>query len=123
VTVLRYVFGFLGATAIVLTTGDPLAIRAGDAVGLVLLALIPGLLALSMYYVGLRATPAARATLAELAFPATAALIGVTVLGATLTFGQWLGLVIVVASVTGLGWHERRTPSPVVNAPEVAQVR
>lgn len=117
VTVLRYTFGFLGASVIVAVTGDPLTIHGGDAVGLVLLALIPGLLALSMYYVGLRATPAARATLAELAFPATAAVIGVTVLGATLTASQWTGLVIIVAAVTGLGWHERRTRRPVVDAP------
>ena len=118
-TVLRYAFGFIGATVIVLVTGAPLTVHAGDAVGLVLLALIPGLLALSLYYVGLRTTPAARATLAELAFPATAALIGVTVLGATLSAGQWLGLVIVVAAVTGLGWHERRTARPVVAEPAV----
>ncbi|HEY0803953.1 MAG TPA: DMT family transporter [Pseudonocardiaceae bacterium] len=120
-TVLRYFFGFLGSCVIVAMTGAPLTVHAGDAVGLVLLALIPGLLALRMYYVGLRSTPAARATLAELTFPATAALIGVTVLGAHLTASQWLGLVIVVAAVTGLGWHERRTPSPVVAVPEFAE--
>jgi len=119
-TVLRYVFGLLGATAIVAVSGAPLTIHGGDIVGLVLLALIPGLLALSLYYVGLRSTPAARATLAELAFPATAAVIGVTVFGDSLSVSQWTGLVIVVAAVTGLGWHERRTPSPVVATPELA---
>jgi DME family drug/metabolite transporter len=121
-TVLRYFFGFLGATAIVVVTGAPLTVRWGDALGLVLLALVPGLLALSLYYVGLRTTPAARATLAELTFPATAALIGVTLLGARLSASQWLGLVVVVAAVTGLGWHERRTPKPVVAAPVVESV-
>lgn len=115
VTVLRYFFGFLGAAAIVAVTGDPLAMHAGDVVGLVLLALIPGLLALSLYYVGLRATPAARATLAELAFPATAAVVGVAALGARLTVSQWLGFAVVVAAITALGWHEHRASTrPVV---------
>lgn len=118
VTVLRYFFGFLGAAGIVVVTGAPLTIHAGDALGLALLALIPGLLALGLYYVGLRATPAARATLAELAFPATAALVGVSVLGARLSVTQWLGFAVVIAAVTGLGWHERRTRTPMVTAPE-----
>lgn len=123
VTVLRYFFGFLGATVIVAVTGSPLTVHWGDALGLVLLALIPGLLALSLYYIGLRATPAARATLAELAFPATAALVGVTALHATLTASQWIGFAVVVAAVTGLGWHERRTPTPVVAVPETEAAR
>jgi drug/metabolite transporter (DMT)-like permease len=63
----------------------------------------------------LRATAASRATLAELTFPVTAALIGVGALGATLSATQWLGLLVVVASVTalGLGARSRR---PVVQA-------
>jgi drug/metabolite transporter (DMT)-like permease len=40
-----------------------------DLLALLLLALVPGLLALLLYYRGLRGTPAAAATLAELAFP------------------------------------------------------
>jgi drug/metabolite transporter (DMT)-like permease len=118
VTVLRYFFGFLGASAVVAVTSSSLAVHWGDVVGLVLLALVPGLLALRMYYVGLRSTPAARATLAELAFPATAAVVGVTALGATLSASQWVGFAIVVLAVTGLGWHERHTTTPVVTSPE-----
>jgi len=57
-----------------------------------------------------------------LTFPATAALIGVTLLGARLSASQWIGLVVVVAAVTGLGWHERRTPKPVVATPLVEQI-
>jgi DME family drug/metabolite transporter len=116
VTVLRYFFGFLGASVVVAVTSSSLAVHWGDIVGLVLLALVPGLLALRMYYVGLRSTPAARATLAELAFPATAAVIGVTALGATLSASQWVGFAVVVLAITGLGWHERRTTTPVVGA-------
>jgi drug/metabolite transporter (DMT)-like permease len=119
VTVLRYVFGLLGASAIVLVQGTPVGVHSGDILGLVLLALVPGLLALGLYYIGLQATPAARATLAELAFPATAAILGVTVLGATFTLSQWIGFAVVVLAVTGLGWHERRARSAMVGAAPV----
>jgi drug/metabolite transporter (DMT)-like permease len=120
VTVLRYVFGFLGAGAIVLIQGVPIGVHSGDILGLVLLALVPGLLALGLYYVGLQATPAARATLAELAFPATAAILGVTVLDTTFTASQWTGFAVVVLAVTGLGWHEhrRRGADALVLAPQ-----
>src|SRR3712207_2410761 len=47
----------------------------------VLLALIPGLLALLLYYRGLSGTRASYATLAELAFPATAVVLNWTFLG------------------------------------------
>ncbi|WP_199430022.1 DMT family transporter [Qaidamihabitans albus] len=123
VTALRFSIGLPFAALIVLGTGNEFAVSRDNAVGLVLLALVPGLLALSLYYVGLRATPAARATLAELAFPATAAIIGVSFLNATLTPTQWLGLVVVVVSITALGWHERRARrAPVVAEPELAGV-
>lgn len=119
VTVLRFAIGLPTALVLLGLTGAPLAVGWSNAVGLILLAVVPGLLALSLYYVGLRATPAARATLAELAFPATAALIGVGLLGARLSTTQWLGFLIVVAAVTTLGLHERiRRTRPYVIAPE-----
>lgn len=130
VTVLRFVFG-LPAALVVLWLTDlwltdaPLAVGWDNALGLVLLAVIPGLLALSLYYIGLRATPASRATLAELAFPATATLVGVGLLGYRYTWTQWLGFAIVVTSVTALGWHERvrgSTRPMVLAPPEPARV-
>ena len=84
----------------------------------VALALVPGLLGLALYYPGLRRTPAARATLAELAFPVTATVLGVTLLGGTLTTTQVVGLVVVAVSVTALGLRER-SRRPVVDAAEV----
>lgn len=123
VMVLRFAIGLPAALAVLGLTGAPLAVGWDNAVGLVLLAVVPGLLALTLYYLGLRSTPAARATLAELAFPVTAALIGVGLLGARLTGSQWLGFVIVVVAITGLGLHERvRRLQPVVVAPEPAVV-
>lgn len=116
VTVLRFAIGLPASAVVLALTGGPLAVTPAQLGPLALLALIPGLLGLALYYVGLRSTPAARATLAEMAFPVTAALIGVTLLGTVLVPTQWLGLAIIVVSVTALGLRERRT-DPVVAVP------
>lgn len=113
----RFTVGLPVAALIVAQQGASYAVGRNNALGLVLLAFVPGLLALSLYYVGLRATPAARATLAELAFPVTAAVIGVTFLDAQLSATQWLGLAIVIASITALGWHEKVREKPMVLEP------
>lgn len=116
-TVLRFAIGLPTALVIAVLTDAPLAMAGGDLPALVVLALVPGLLALTLYYRGLRRTPASRATLAELAFPFTAALVGVGLLGATLVPTQWLGLVVVAAAVTALALHERVARRPAVAAP------
>lgn len=118
--VLRFAFGLPAAAVIVAITGSGWTMPTDRVPSLLGLALVPGLLALTLYYVGLRRTPASRATLAELMFPVTAAVVGVTVLDATLTASRWVGLVVVVASVTALAWHEARSPRPAVRAPESA---
>lgn len=117
VTTLRFSVGLPSAGVILLVRGDSVAVGWENLPGLVLLALIPGLIALSLYYLGLRTTPAARATLAELSFPATAAIIGVWVLGEQLTPTQWVGFLLVVAMVAGMGWHERTNRHKMVTAP------
>ena len=66
---------------------------------LVLLALVPGFAALMLYYKGLRRTPAFSATVAELAFPATAALLNWTILGAEGRPIQVVGFAIVWMSI------------------------
>jgi drug/metabolite transporter, DME family len=116
VTVLRYAIGLPSAVAIALAAGTSWRVAAGDVLPLVALALIPGLLALLLYYRGLRRTAASRATLAELAFPTTAALVGVFVLHDSFTATQWLGVGLVVAAVTALGVHERTAPAPAVRS-------
>lgn len=116
VTMLRFLFGLIASFAIVLTLGAPLLPAVSDLPGLVLLALIPGLLALLLYYRGLRGTPASRATLGELAFPLTAAFLGVTVLGASLDGSQWIGFGLLLASVTFLVLHERTAGTPAIKA-------
>jgi drug/metabolite transporter (DMT)-like permease len=113
VTVLRFAIGLPASAVVLAVQGAPVAVTPAQLGPLVLLALVPGLLGLTLYYIGLRSTAAARATLAELAFPVTAALIGVGLLGTDLQPTQWLGLLVVVASVTALGLRER-TRQPVV---------
>ena len=122
-TVLRFLFGLPASLVLVLALGDPLTVELRDTPVVIALGLIPGLLAIALYYRGLRSTPASRATLAELAFPLTAAVVGVVFLGSTLTGTQWLGAVVVASAVTALALHERfsrrkavATPSPVEEA-------
>lgn len=131
VTTLRYSVGLPTAALVVLfrdgspgqglaNIGEALAVGWANLGGLLLLALIPGLLALSLYYLGMRTTAAARATVAELSFPATAAVVGVGVLGETLTVTQWIGFALIVSMITALGWNERSGTSKAVGAEPVA---
>lgn len=106
---LRFGFGLPAAAVIVLFTGAGWAMPLGQVPMLLLLALVPGAVALGLYYMGLRRTAASRATLAELMFPVTSVLVGVTILDAELTWSRWLGVAIVVVSVTGLVLHEARS--------------
>jgi drug/metabolite transporter (DMT)-like permease len=120
-TTLRFAVGLPATAVIAGVQGVPLSfspVSARNVVLLVILALVPGLLALSLYYRGLALTPASRATLAELAFPVTAAVVGVGVLGTRLTWSQWLGFVMVLAAITALSLHERSAERPAVRIPE-----
>ena len=118
VTVLRFAIGLPTAAIVLGLQGAPFGVTVGQLGPLILLALIPGLLALTLYYIGLKATAAGRATLAEMAFPVTAALIGVGFLGTSLTVTQWIGLAVIVVAVTALGLRER-SEQPVVEVPAV----
>ncbi|MDN5764248.1 MAG: DMT family transporter [Humibacillus sp.] len=120
ITALRFGVGLLTLLALSGATRTPLAIGVEAVPNLLLLAVVPGLLALLLYYRALGRTPASRATLAELAFPLTAAVVGVTALGATLAGSQWLGLVVVLLSVVGLAVHEQRSRRPSVPVPDRA---
>ncbi|MGH8775886.1 MAG: DMT family transporter [Jiangellaceae bacterium] len=118
VTVLRFFFGLVAMVVVVGVKGDPYLVPWDSVPLLVLLALLPGLLALSIYYRGLRGTPATRATLAELAFPLTAAAVGVVVLEASLAASQWVGFVVVLVAVTALVVHEHNSRRPAVAVPD-----
>jgi drug/metabolite transporter, DME family len=68
------------------------------------MALIPGLLALLIYYRGLRSTTASIASICELAFPITAVAVNWLILDVRLSGIQLLGAAILIAAVTVLAW-------------------
>jgi len=92
VTTLRFAFGLPASAIALLVLGDPAFSSAHDSLWIAVLALVTGAIALSLYYFGLRNTPAIAATIAELAFPVTAAIVGYVAFGARLTATQWIGV-------------------------------
>jgi drug/metabolite transporter (DMT)-like permease len=114
-TTLRFGFGLPAALIIVIASGSPYWVPdLASTVSVIGIALVPGLLAMWLYYVGLRRTAASRATLAELAYPLTAAVVGVAFLDAKLDGSQWMGAILVVGSLTALSLHEARAKVPSV---------
>jgi DME family drug/metabolite transporter len=94
VTALRFAFGLPASALAVLVLGAPAFPSGHDFLWIAALALVTGLVALSLYYYGLQRTPAVTASLAELAFPVSATLVGYLAFDATLTGTQWLGLLV-----------------------------
>lgn len=118
-TSLRFIVG-LPMAAVLLqffgAEGRLVEARLADTPTLLALAVVPGLIAVSLYYRGLRQTPASTATLAELSFPLTAVVLGVILFDNPLAGTQWFGLVVLGLSITALGLAPKRA-QPVV-APE-----
>lgn len=102
VTSLRFGGGFVASGLMVLCTSAPVWPTAGGTPAILCLALVPGLLAVAIYYRGLQRTPAMVATVCELAFPLTAALVGVLALDASMTAGQIVGTVVLALAVVAL---------------------
>ncbi len=84
------------------------SLTGSDLVGVVLLAFIPGLAALLLYYQGLRSTPASAATLAELSFPLAAVTLNYLVFGTTLSVTQWIGMVLLAGTISVMSWLSQR---------------
>jgi drug/metabolite transporter (DMT)-like permease len=95
-TALRIVVAAPLLLALVFTgPSESAAIGPQQWVALALLALVPGLAALLAYYRGLKHTRASLAAVAELSFPAVAALLNWTVLGARVSGAQIAGFCII----------------------------
>ena len=77
------------------------------------LALLPGLLAMLLYYRGLASTPASLATLAELAFPVTGVLVNLFLVTPrqSITAYQIAGIVILWAAIAVLDRINARRPA------------
>lgn len=109
-TGLRFAIGLPAAGILMGLSGDSVGaagVGTSDMAGVVALALVPGLFALLLYYRGLRSTPAAAATLAELAFPLTAAGLNYVVFDTILTGSQWLGVAALAGTIGVMSWLSR----------------
>jgi drug/metabolite transporter (DMT)-like permease len=91
---------------------------AAEPARVVLLALIPGLLGLLLYYRGLSGTKASYATLAEISFPASAVALNWIFLGVGLSANQILGFALLWAAILVLGHLNARDPAPT---PSIAE--
>ncbi|MEV0155495.1 EamA family transporter [Micromonospora sp. NPDC050686] len=119
ITTLRFVVGLVTLAGFAVATRTPVAVPPALLPRLVVLAAVPGLLALLLYYHALHCTLATRATLAELAFPLSATVVGITLLNGRLGPSQWIGLVLVLTSVVLLSLHEKRSARPAVTPPHL----
>src|SRR5207237_8340410 len=103
--------------------------QSSDVLPFLAVALIPGFIALLLYYRALASTPATLATIAEMAYPVAATIIAtapaVAVFGQTIFFGQRLypaqaiGTLLLIAVIALLNWSKERTP-PVIVRQEAA---
>jgi drug/metabolite transporter, DME family len=115
VTTVRFAFGLVASACALPIVGASAFSSAHDSLWIALLALVTGLLALGLYYYGLRRTPALLAALGELAFPVTATLVGIYVFDDTLRWTQWMGVALTVAVISLLPVRRRelvRVPPP-----------
>jgi len=90
---------------LIVLNGSPapaFALNVRQALSLVLMALIPGLLALLVYYRGLRNARASRAAVAELSFAATAALLNWIFLDTRVTPIQLAGFALLWTAILNL---------------------
>jgi DME family drug/metabolite transporter len=92
VTTLRFLFGLPASAIALLVLGSPAFSSWHNTFWIAVLAIVTGFAAMFIYYYGLRSTPAIAATIAELAFPVTAVLVGYFKFGQSLTGWQWIGV-------------------------------
>jgi drug/metabolite transporter (DMT)-like permease len=105
---LRFFFGLLASALALRVMQEPAYSNPHDTVLILYLALVTGLLALGLYYYGLQRTPAMVASLAELTYPAVAIVAGIYAYGQHLSWTQWLGVALIIGSVTLLPMRRRR---------------
>lgn len=109
-TAIRFAIGLPAAGVLMLIVQEgPLSIQltSREALAVISLALVPGLFALMLYYRGLRTTPASAATIAELAFPLTAAGLNYAVFGTSLSPTQWVGAALLTGTISVMSWYSR----------------
>jgi drug/metabolite transporter (DMT)-like permease len=111
VLTLRFFFGLLASALALLVMNQPAYSNGHDSVLILYLALVTGLLALALYYYGLQRTPAVLSSLAELTYPAVAVVAGIYAYNQHLTWTQWIGVALILGTVTLLPLRRRRVVS------------
>ena len=96
VATVRFAFGLVASACALPIVGTSAWANAHDSLFIAVLALVTGLAALFLYYYGLQRTPALLAALGELAFPVTAALVGIYAFDSSLRWSQWIGVVLTI---------------------------
>jgi len=114
VVTVRFSFGLVASAIMLPILGAPAFASAHDTLWIAYLALVTGAAALSLYYIGLQRTPAMLASIAELAYPVTALIVGYVAFDATLRWTQWLGVIVTVGVVSLLPAPRRK---PLVKVP------
>jgi DME family drug/metabolite transporter len=99
VSTVRFGFGLIASACALPIVGAAAYSNAHDSFWIAVLALVTGFFALGLYYYGLRRTPALLAALGELAFPVTAAIVGIFVFDSSLRWTQWVGVVLTVVVI------------------------
>ncbi len=115
VTAVRFTLALPLLAVIALYEGvvaPPADAHASDYPRLIALALVPGLIALLLYYRGLVHVPASVATFAELAFPATALIVNYFALNASVGATQLVGFGILWATIALLHRLPVELPEP-----------
>ena len=120
ITTVRFFFGLCGAAVALVVLRAPAWSGTANSSWIALLALVTGALAIPIYYYGLRRTPAMLATLGELAFIATAILVGIYAKNSHLRWTQWVGVVVTVAVVSLLPVRRRQIVRVPATEPALA---
>ncbi|MEE8497638.1 MAG: DMT family transporter [Acidimicrobiia bacterium] len=110
---LRFTIGLPASAVVVIWQGQTSAVAGigiADFGTLLALALVPGLAALAVYYRGLAGTPASTATLAELAFPLTAILIGWSIFDTVPSGSQWIGIAVLAFTLVLMSRTAHKAP-------------
>jgi drug/metabolite transporter, DME family len=107
VTTVRFAFGLVASACALPIVGASAFSSVHDSFWIAVLALVTGLLALGLYYYGLQRTPALLSALGELAFPVTAALVGIYAFDSSLRWTQWIGVAVTVGVISLLTVRRR----------------
>jgi drug/metabolite transporter (DMT)-like permease len=105
---LRFFFGLIASSIALLVMNTKAYAGAHDSLWIAYLAVVTGLVALGLYYFGLKRTPAVLASLAELTYPAIAVVAGIYAYNSHLRWTQWVGVALIIGVVSLLPVQRRR---------------